>query len=118
MQPKREPSEAERDRARGCARRICARLAAAGGCVTSGEPAVAALADELIAFDAEARKEWTRALANGPDHSLTLVMIATVGWEGWANLVLDVERRHIAVLPPPFVEILKEFIPLRHWPRS
>ena len=111
-----------RDGSRDRARRIVARLTAAAGCRANGdappEPAVAALADELIALDAEARKECVRSLANGPDHELTMVMIGAAGWEGWANLVLDGERRHIAVLPPPFVEILKSYIPLRHWPRS
>jgi hypothetical protein len=107
-----------RQRARVRARQICAKLAAAGGKEASVELAVAALTDELIALDAEARTDRARSIATGPAHDLTLVMIGTAGWEGWANLVLDGERRHIAVLPPPFVEILKAYIPLRRWPRS
>lgn len=98
------------------ARRMHARLASAGA--LNGERSLAALTDELSAFAAEARGMWLREIATGPDHELTLVMIGAAGWEGWANLVLDSERRHIAVLPPPFVEILREYIPLRHWPRG
>lgn len=101
---------------RDAARRLHSRIADAGG--LNGERTLAALTDELSTFAAEARQLWLREFAAGPDHELTLVMISAAGWEGWANLVLDGERRHIAVLPPPFVDILKEYIPLRHWPRA
>jgi hypothetical protein len=44
------------------------------------------------------------------DDRLSLVMLTSAGYEGWANLVLDGrrERRFIAVLPPPVAAALKE----------
>jgi len=45
-------------------------------------------------------------------HDLSLVMLRDADRVGWANLILDRERRYIAMLPPPIAEALKDHVPL------
>lgn len=70
------------------------------------------IAEELLLVATEAREDARRQIAKGPNSEMSLVMLSAVGHEGWANLILDRERRYIAMLPPPIAEVLKEYVPL------
>jgi hypothetical protein len=73
------------------------------------------IADELLMVEAEARADARHRVAKGPDYELSLCMVNSPGYEGWANLILDCSRFEtglIAMLPPPIAEVLKEHIPL------
>lgn len=94
------------------ARRLYRKIAIEAAFDRPSDTQIQLIADELIRVASEARHQARSRIADGTYDELTIVMVDTEGFDGWANLVLDRERRYIAAIPPPIAAVLMNHVRL------